>query len=61
MLLDLEDDQVRCRISEQVNGKLRLTLDYPHTAEYRRRVMTAVSDLIRPKVNIPLTKEEEEE
>lgn len=51
MLLDFADLQIRTRIVRIAPGKARLTLDYPTV--YRDRVMTALSDLLRPTQSEP--------
>lgn len=48
MLLDIEDIQVRTVI-RRTPGKVRFTLEYPNNEKFRRRVMMALSDLLRPE------------
>jgi len=47
MLLDLEDVRVRVFTRRMPHDRARLTLDYPRTEEYRRRVLDALADLLR--------------
>jgi len=51
MLLDLEDQCLKCRITVAANGRLRLTLEYP--SEYGPRVLNGLADLLR--TNTPVT------
>ena len=48
MLLDLADVRIRGRISPISGGRVRLVLDYPHEAQYRDKVMIALSEILRP-------------
>lgn len=49
MLLDLEDERLRARITRLSGDRARLVLDYPAEARYRDAVLTALSDLLRPE------------
>lgn len=55
MLLDLEDGRLRARISSLSGNRIRLVLDYPHEAAYRTRILTALSDILRPATGAPDT------
>lgn len=48
MLLDLDDVQIRARLSSLSHDRIRLTLDYPRRADYRDKIMNALADLLRP-------------
>ena len=48
MLVDLQDANLRARISCITDDRYRLVLDYPRDPAYRDRVLSALSDLLRP-------------
>lgn len=54
MLVDLQDANLRARISCIAGDKYRLVLDYPRDPAYRDRVLSALSDLLRPAQNIEM-------
>jgi hypothetical protein len=47
MLLDLEDERLKARISRVSGDRVRLVLDYPAEPRYRQAVLRALSDLLR--------------
>lgn len=47
-MLDLQDANLRARISCITDDRYRLVLDYPRDPTYRDRVLSALSDLLRP-------------
>jgi hypothetical protein len=46
--LDLADTKIRARLTELSDGRIRLTIDLPRAAQYRKRVFSAVADLLTP-------------
>jgi len=48
MLINLDDGQLRATLRLRANNRVRLILDYPGEEPYRSRVLTALSDLLRP-------------
>lgn len=47
MLLELEDTDIRAKITLIDKNRVRLTIDYPRETRYRDRVMAALADLLR--------------
>jgi hypothetical protein len=52
MVLDLEDPQIRARVSGLPGGRTRLVLEYP-TERYRDTVLAALSHMLRPAPPTP--------
>ena len=48
MLLDIDDERLRLRVTFPAPDRARLTIEYPREEAYRRRVLAALSDLLRP-------------
>ena len=55
MLLSLNDNQLRARITRIPGDRYRLTLEYPINGSYTARVRVALADLLRP----PMPQEQE--
>ncbi len=53
MVLDIEDVLIRAR-RMPINGeRVRLTIEYPRTPEYRDKINCALADLLRPVSTAP--------
>ena len=51
MMLDLRDPmdvRIRSSVRRVPGDRIRITIDYPQDQAYHNRVMTALSDIIRP-------------
>ena len=54
MLLDLEDKELRVRLTGLTGGRMRLVIDYPADPRYRESVFGALAELLRtPLVRTP--------
>lgn len=49
MLLDLDDVRIISRFTYIRGDRIRLTIEYPRTTEYRDRIMDALADILRPR------------
>lgn len=56
MLADLQDANLRARISWIAGDRYRLVLDYPRDPIYRDRVLKAFASLLLPKPEAPAKK-----
>lgn len=48
MLLDIEDERVRLKLTFPSQSTARLTLEYPREEAYRVRVMAALAAMLHP-------------
>lgn len=53
MLLDLAEPGIQARITLLKGDRVRLVLDYPSEAPYRDKVLSALSEILRPATPQP--------
>ena len=57
MLLELNDSDIVVKLLPRSDDRMRLTIDYPRTPEYRDRIQGALGDLLKPKTRQVVTRQ----